>query len=140
MRWEDLPESSNIEDRRGEGPGGGGGLGGMPIGRGGLGIGAILAIGLVSWALGIDPRLLLGGAEILSGGGDRGGYQTPNPARKTGVPQDQTGRFVSRILGSTERVWTEILSPDGKTYRKPILVIYEGQTAARCGGYASTSM
>ena len=43
MRDEDLPESSNIEDRRGEGGGfgGGGGMpGGFPMGRGG-GLGAI---------------------------------------------------------------------------------------------------
>ena len=34
MRLDDLPESSNIEDRRQEG--GGGGFGGLPGGRGGL--------------------------------------------------------------------------------------------------------
>ncbi len=57
MRLDDLPESGNIEDRRGDGSGGGGGgLGGIPIGGGGIGIGTIIVLGLIGWALGIDPR------------------------------------------------------------------------------------
>ena len=46
----------------------GGGLG-LPIGGGGLGIGTLIVLGLVSYAFGIDPRILIGGAEILNGGG-----------------------------------------------------------------------
>ena len=65
MRLDDLPESGNVEDRRGEeGSRSGGGGFGLPIGGGGLGIGTIVVLGLIGWALGIDPRLLLGGAEI----------------------------------------------------------------------------
>src|SRR5688500_10286980 len=63
MRWEDLPQSDNIDDRRGAGGGFGGGGGmGMPIGGGGLGIGTIVVLGIIGYALGIDPRLLIGGA------------------------------------------------------------------------------
>ena len=62
MRWDDLRTSENVEDRRGQG--GGGGIG---IGGGGLGIGTVIVLGLVSWALGIDPRLLIGGAEMVAG-------------------------------------------------------------------------
>ena len=68
MRWDDLPQSDNVEDRRGGDDGGGGPGGGFPIGGGGLGIGTIIVLGLLGWALGIDPRLLIGGAEILTGG------------------------------------------------------------------------
>jgi uncharacterized protein len=138
MRWEDLPESSNIEDRRGEGGGGGGGyggFGGMSGGRGGLGIGTVVVLGLVSWALGIDPRLLIGGAELVSGGGTQ--MQSPARTRPTGAPQDEIGRFVSRVLGSTEVEWKDILAKDGKAYRAPTLVIYRGSTDARCGMAAS---
>ena len=47
MRLDDLPESGNVEDRRGEGGFGGGGGGfGIPIGGGGLGIGTIIVLGL----------------------------------------------------------------------------------------------
>src|SRR5215470_12102086 len=69
MRLDDLDKSSNIEDRRGD-SGGGGGFG-LPIGGGGLGIGTVVVLGLIGWALGIDPRLLIGGAENLSGADSR---------------------------------------------------------------------
>jgi hypothetical protein len=68
MRYDDLPESGNIEDRRDQGGyvGGGGFPGGFPIGGGGLGIGTIVVLGIIGWALGIDPRLLIGGAELIN--------------------------------------------------------------------------
>jgi predicted metalloprotease len=133
MRLDDLPESGNIEDRREEG---GGGFGGLPGGRGGLGLGTIVVLGLVGWALGIDPRLLIGGAELISGGGNP--IETRAPVnRPTGVPRDEIGRDVSRILGSTEVVWKDIFAKDGKTYRAPTLVMYSGSTEARCGAAQS---
>ena len=66
MRWDDFRRSSNVEDDRGASMGGGFG---MPGGAHGLGIGTIIILGLVGWALGIDPSVLINGAEILSGGG-----------------------------------------------------------------------
>src|SRR5947209_9328803 len=105
MRLDDLPESGNVEDRREEGYGGGGF--GIPIGGGGLGIGTIVVLGLLGWALGIDPSLLIGGAEVLSRGSPN--VQAPPPTgRRTGAPKDDTGRFVSRVLGSTELTWRNI--------------------------------
>ena len=72
----------------GGGMGGGGGFG-LPMGGGGLGIGTIIVLGLVSYAFGIDPRILIGGAEILTGGSSQAPtYQTdrrsapPRPARR----------------------------------------------------------
>jgi len=135
MRLDDLPESSNIEDRREEG-GGFGGFGGLPGGRVGLGIGTVVVLGLVGWALGIDPRLLIGGAEILSGG-DQPQMQSPSRQRTTGTLQDEAGVFVSRVLGSTEVEWKDIFAKDGKTYRPPTLVMYSGRTDARCGAASS---
>jgi uncharacterized protein len=137
MRWEDLPESGNVEDRRDEGGGGfGGGFGrggGMPMGAGGLSIGTVVVLGLVGWALGIDPSLLIGGAEILSGGDQPRVQQPSRPRQKGATPQDESGRFVSRVLGSTEAVWKDVFAKDGKTYHPPILVMYREATNARCG-------
>ena len=62
MRWEDFRRSDNVEDDRGGGGGFGGGGGGFPMGGGGLGIGTVVVLGILGWALGIDPRLLIGGA------------------------------------------------------------------------------
>ena len=128
MRLDDLPESGNIEDRRADdGYAGGGGGFGLPIGGGGLGIGTIVVLGLVGWALGIDPTLLIGGAEMISRGSPNV-QAPPSTARRTGTPKDEMGRFVSRVLGSTELQWKAIFAADGKTYRAPILVMYRGRT------------
>ena len=106
MRWDDFRRSDNVEDDR-EGGGYGGGFG-IPVGRGGLGIGTVVVLGLIGWALGIDPSVLIGGAEIISGGGSQ--YEQPyrEPSRRTGAPSDNTGQFVAAVLGNTEDVWSEI--------------------------------
>ena len=144
MRLDDSQQSENIEDRRGE-PGGGFGGGGFgfPLGGGGLGIGTIVVLGLIGWALGIDPRVLIGGAEIFSGGGPHVQQPMQPPggqARRTGKPSDDIGRFVSTIHGNIDAEWTDIFQRDGKTYRKPVLVLYQGQTQAACGGAAQSAM
>ena len=141
MRLDDLPESGNVEDRREEGGFGGGGGGfGLPIGGGGLSIGAIVALGLIGWALGIDPSLLIGGAEILTGPSQPKVQAPPTARRTTGAPQDDMGRFVSKVLGSTELQWKQVFAKDGKTYRPPVLVLYRGATHASCGGAAQSAM
>jgi predicted metalloprotease len=122
MRWGDLRRSSNVEDRRGMR---------MPGGRGGgLGIGTILVLGVMGWALGIDPRILIGGAEMLSGG--TSGYEQQAPGRE-GAPDDETGQFVSAVLGSSEDVWTKIFADGGGEYRQPRLVMFTGATQSACG-------
>jgi uncharacterized protein len=138
MRLDDLQESGNVEDRRGEGGFGGGG-GGFPVGGGGIGIGTIVVLGLIGWALGIDPSILIGGAEIFQGSPSAQHSPAPGPQR-TGTPQDDMGRFVSKVLGSTEVQWKQIFSKDGKTYRAPVLVLYNGTTRASCGGVAQSAM
>src|SRR5262245_1798961 len=127
MRLDDLPESGNVEDRRAEGGGFGGGGFGIPIGGGGLSIGAIVARGLIGWALGIDPSLLIGGAEILTGP-SQPQVQAPPTARRTTAPQDEMGRFVSKVLGSTELQWKQVFAKDGRVYRAPVLVLYRAAT------------
>ena len=76
----------------------------VPGGAGGLGIGTIVILGLIGWALGIDPRILIGGAEMMTGGGS--GYEQQQQGRQ-GAPQDEAGRFASAILGNTEDVWKD---------------------------------
>ena len=135
MDWQNSPESSNIEDRRGEGGGsmiaGGGGTGG-------LGIGAIVIVLLISYFTGIDPSILLGGAQILAGqGGGQTTMNAPAPARM--VPaNDSSTNFVRHVLGETEAVWTKILPEQkGVAYTDPKLVLYTGSTQSGCGGAQS---
>src|SRR5215207_5447602 len=136
MRWEDLPSSGNIEDRR---SGGGFGGGMIPGGAGGLGIGTMVVLGLVGWALGIDPRILMGGAEILGGGGRPAQHEPPRPGR-TGAPSDALGQFVSAVLGDTEDRWNELFQQGGRRYRAPRLVLFDGRAAAGACGMAQSAM
>jgi predicted metalloprotease len=123
MRLDDLPTSDRIEDRRR-----------FPGGRAGLGIGTVVILGLLGWALGIDPRVLIGGAEILSGSG-----QQQTDAGSTGAPPDEMGHFVSAILGSTETEWKDVFAEGGKTYEPPTLVMFSGATQSACG-FAQAAM
>jgi len=140
MRLDDLPESQNIEDRRGDGPMSGGPGMGLPIGRGGLGIGTIVVVGLVCWALGIDPRLILG----MLGGAEMSQTQQysppPSSSTRTGAPSDEMGKFVARVLGSTEVQWKQIFETAGQRYRAPTLVMFNGRTNANQCGLAQSAM
>jgi predicted metalloprotease len=131
MRLDELPQSNRIEDRRGA-------RSGLPGGRGSIGIGTVVVLGLIGWALGIDPSLLIGGAEMLSGGGTQQQADV-GPEIKTGAPSDEMGRFVSAILGSTEAQWTEIFAQSGKAYKAPTLVMFSGATQSGCG-FAQSAM
>ena len=132
MRLDELPQSERIEDRRGR-------PSGLPGGRGGLGIGTIVVLGLIGWALGIDPRLLIGGAEMLSGGDGTQQQADVGSAPSTGAPSDEMGRFVSAILGSTEVQWTDIFAQSGNAYKPPTLVMFSGATQSGCG-FAQSAM
>ena len=126
MRLDELPQSDRIEDRRG-------GLSGSAGRRGGLGIGAIVVLGLIGWALGIDPRVLIQGAEEMSQSSGPQQQSDAGSATSTGAPSDAMGHFVSAILGSTEAQWTDIFAKSGKTYTAPTLVMFSGATQSGCG-------
>jgi hypothetical protein len=134
MRWDDFRRSDNVEDARDDSGGGGGGGFGIPMGGGGLGIGTIVVLSLVGWAFGIDPSILIGGAEMVRGGG---GYQQPyQPAprpQRTGVPTDQAGQFVAAVLGNTEDTWTDIFQQMGRQYTAPRLRLFANATQGGCG-------
>jgi uncharacterized protein len=140
MRYDDFRRSDNIDDRRdddgGGGFGGGGGGFGLPMGGGGLGIGTVIVLGLIGWAVGIDPRLLIGGAEILTGGQQAPTYQTDRrsaPA-KTGAPTDEMGSMIAGVLGEIDDRWSEIFQSSGQSYRGPRIVLFRNATnGGRCG-------
>jgi uncharacterized protein len=137
MRWDDFRQSTNIEDDREASASRGGGLG-IP-GGGGLGIGMIIILGLIGWALGIDPSVLIGGAQILTGGGQATEQSGPAPEVETGTPNDQTGKFVAAVLGSTEDVWTEIFAANGRTYHPRKLRLFSGSEPTPCA-FARSAM
>jgi predicted metalloprotease len=125
MRWDDFRRSSNVEDERSSGGGG------LPGGAGGLGLGTIVILGLIGWALGIDPSVLINGAQIIQGGG---GQVTQQSGPVPTSPQDkETGDFVSAVLGDTEDTWGDIFRASGRTYHAPTLVLFSGAIQGGCG-------
>lgn len=158
MEWQEARRSDQIEDRRGGGgyaDASGGGGGGFGVGTGGLGIGAIIVLTLIGYATGIDPRILIGGAEVVTGHGQQqyqsdpydpasrppqrqtqaSTAQTPPGATDTApAATDGTGDFVAAVLGEIEDVWTaQLPAQTGVDYVKPRLVLYSGVTRSGCG-------
>jgi predicted metalloprotease len=134
MRTDDFRPSNNVEDDREQSAS----RGGMPGGAGGLGIGTVIIIGLISWYFGIDPSVLLNGAQILSGGGSSS-QSSQAPPVTAGTPSDATGRFVALVLGDTEDRWTEIFAAGGKTYHPPKLRLFLGSEPTPCA-FAKSAM
>ena len=135
MRTDDFRPSDNVEDDREASAS----RGGMPGGAGGLGIGTIIVIGLISWYFGIDPNVLLNGAQILTGGGATSEQTAPAPPVTAGTPHDPSGQFVALVLGDTEDRWTEIFAGEGRTYHAPKLLLFAGSEPTPCA-FAQSAM
>jgi uncharacterized protein len=121
VKWEGERESDQVEDRRG-----------MSLGRGGalIGGGGLLLILLFSALTGTDPRKVL---EIAQGVSDVASGSGPDEPGKLGVPTDESGRFASVVLASTEDAWGEIFSEHGKRYEPPRLVLFSDVVQSACG-------
>jgi predicted metalloprotease len=123
MRWQGQRESNNVEDRRGQQPGFGGGGGFRPRVGGKKGL-FIMVVVLVAGYYGVDLTPLLSGGGIAP--------QVQQPARVS--PQDdQLAKFTSVVLASTEDTWQGIFKQMGKQYQDPKLVMYRGATRTGCG-------
>jgi predicted metalloprotease len=142
MLWRGGRRSENIEDRRGEGfsPRIGGGrfrVGGRAGGLGGLGLIALVLIGLF---FGIDPTVLLqdGGptpsSYVPQQEQTRGGPGTSGPA-----VGDEAGEFVAVVLADTEDTWNALFQRMGKDYREPTLVLFSGAVDSACGSAQAAS-
>lgn len=122
MRWERGRRSSNVSDRRGAKAAGGLGLGGI-------------AIVLIGWFLGIDPRTILGFVDGMPGSG------TSSQSRgQSSKPQDEIGDFISVMLASNEDVWQEQFRKHNlRRYQTPRLEIFSQATRSACGAASSAS-
>lgn len=123
MQLDGRRQSSNVEDRRG-----------TSVKKvGGIGLGGVLIIGLVTLLFGGNP------AEVIETASQVLGNQTEYVSDYTPTPEEEElAVFASRILAGTEDVWTSIFEANGKTYVPPKMVLYKDyvQTAS---GMASAS-
>jgi predicted metalloprotease len=144
VKWQGRQRSSNIEDRRGQGGGlgggfGRGGLGNSPFGTGGGGfriptgrsggMGGIVVILIfvgIALAFGINPLSIL-----------TGDTSTNVPFQQTLPPQDasqdQLAEFVGVMVKDTEDFWGTYFRQQGDTYSPPKVVLFSGQTESGCG-------
>lgn len=142
MKWRGRGQSSNIEDRRGQG-GGLGGLGGSPFGRsggiriptggrgsrGGLGgiLGLVVVLGII-WALtGTNPIDLLNGN---SGSATTASSSSRLPG--TGQP-DELRNFVGVVVKETEDLWGGVFAASGQNYPEPKVVLFSDAINTACG-------
>ena len=127
MRLGGEPESSNFEDRTGQG-------GGFGFGGGGGGLGLLLSlvgsrfgiVGILVLLLGYCALTSLGGLGGMGGGG---GGDTSGASKLDPNVRDA----MVRILGSTEQTWGEIFQKSGAQYQPTTLVAYSGGTQTACG-------
>lgn len=126
MRWSDLRQSKNVEDRRG--------MGGKGLAIGGGGIGIIL-IALAALFCGVDPR------QMLESMPQQTEVAQPQTASNSTNPQpDEKERFARAILGSLEDTWKQVLPQQSRVrYQDAPLVLFTGQVSSACG-YASAAM
>jgi predicted metalloprotease len=124
MRWRQSRASRNIQDYRGQRTGGGGGIAKV-------GIGGVVAL-LAAWYFGIDPRLIMG----LMGGDSAPQAEAPI---ESGTPADETGQFVSHVLGDTEETWTALFQQAGREYEFPTLALFSQGINTGCGSATSAA-
>ena len=126
MKWEDMRESENVEQRSGS-----------PMGFGGSGIklggGAIVVIVVISLLLGKNPLDML---ALISGDGAPT-VQTQSASPSAQAPAsgqaDPQREFVARILGDTEDFWGSTFQQIGARYEPPKLDLYQGSADTKCG-------
>jgi predicted metalloprotease len=119
MRWRGTRQSENVRDLRGRSAGFG-------ARAGGLGIGGVLLLMLLTYLAGGDPLSLLTQIPVESGS-NAGGAPAP------GEP-DEAGAFVGSVLADTETVWQTIFPQQVRTqYVLPILNRFSGRIESACG-------
>ena len=133
MRLDGRRESSNVDDRRG----GGFRLGG----KGGLGIGAAIVIGLITYCATGDLNQAF---QVASNTSDvtsviTGQSTTSGGEYQPTAEEQELESFAKKVLASTEDVWTEEFKKMGKTYEAPTLVFFNGSVQSGCGGASAST-
>jgi len=124
MRWTPGGSRGNLEDRRGQGGGGGFGL---PIGR--LGIGGFLVLLVLSFIFKTDFFALIGG----------GGTTAPVAQAPASPEEEQMIEFVNAVNNDVQGTWQQHFSSSGQTYQPAKLVLFTDSTRSGCG-YGQAAM
>ena len=132
MRLDGRRTSSNVEDRRGGASGSGMR---MSTGKKGGCLSIILLIIGAIW------YFKTGDASMLSSslGGDTQVIEQTSSKTGNSAKSDELATFASRILASTEDVWTKIFNDNGMQYKQPKMVIFSDAVNTGCGSATSST-
>ena len=122
MKLDGRRESTNVEDRRGS----------SAKTVGGIGLGGIIIVGLLTWLLGGDPPSVIQGAGQYMGTEQTGNY-APS------AEEEELATFAKQILAGTEDIWTAIFRQYGREYIPPKLVLFSGSVQSGCGGATAST-
>ena len=126
MRWTPGGESSNIEDRRGQG-------GGFIGGRAGMGIGGAVVMLVLSLIFGRD--FVTGGTTTNT---DNGAPAVANGEVSSSPAEERLVQFVSFVLDDVQSTWHSILADRHVPYEDAKLVLFRDMTQSGCGTAQST--
>lgn len=124
MKLDGRRQSTNVDDRRGRS---------TAKTAGGIGLGGIVIVGLITLLLGGNP------SDVLKVASQMGAGQATTESTYTPTAEEEAlAVFSKQILAGTEDVWTKIFAQSGLTYQPPKLVLFTDyvQTA---GGMASAA-
>jgi uncharacterized protein len=141
MRLDDIPDSDDVVDRRGEsGPRSGMGFpfpmggGGQRASGGGGSIMGLLLLLVIGWVLGVNPLKMLGGGGLPGGMSSQGGQveQSSGPVQASAAEQESFARM-KKISASTNAVWSSIFAQSGEQYPAPKINIFRNAVQTACG-------
>ena len=138
MKWDDNGPSQDLEDRRGESSGRGGGF---RLGGGKMGIGGILVLLVLSIVFKTDLTGALGGGggAPLPGAGAEPEQGVSAPPVQTSAEEEQLVKFVSFVLDDAQANWTKVFADGNAQYTRARLVLFRDQVNTGCGGAQSAS-
>ncbi len=126
MKLDGRRESTNVDDRRR-----GGGSVKM---AGGLGIGGIIIVGLLTLLFGGDP------VDVLQQMGGLTTVEQSSAMDRDFTPEEEAlATFAKQILAGTEDVWSAEFRRMGRTYVPPTLVLFTNAVNSGCGSASASS-
>lgn len=151
MKWRGREQSSNIEDRRGQGGGLGGLGGGNPFGRGGGGIriptggrgsrggigsliGIVVVLGIIWAVTGTNPIDILSGGSTTSSPSASSSSQLPTTGE-----QSELRDFVGVVVKETEDLWGQVFAASNEDYPEPTVVLFSNAVNTACGAADSST-
>lgn len=128
MKIDNSRESTNVEDRRGNG------TGGSSTAKRSAGVVTVVIAAIGGWLFGVNPAKI---ANFLNGEPPAQQVQQTQQAQQALLAQDQPDdamkTFVRKVLGDTEDVWRDVFIKGGSRYQDPKLVLFRGETTTACG-------